>query len=172
MRHIDKHLNQDCTVATPALLFDGHGSRFDFEFLKYINPINKEDGKKWYTVLGSPYGTSLLQVGDTRRENENYKRYTYLRKAEVLEQKRVLHNFHSGINLTKDNIVHIACYTWRHRFANEGSNLAVTVDRGWNSMDFCLLDHNKVNQQTVNHGDNDETKQKVWDELTMKDLNF
>ena len=38
LRHIDKHLGLDRSVATPSLVLDGHGSRFSLEFLTYINP--------------------------------------------------------------------------------------------------------------------------------------
>ena len=43
---------------TPFVLVDGHQSRFDLEFLEYINnPLHK-----WNVCLGVPYGTSLWQV--------------------------------------------------------------------------------------------------------------
>ena len=58
-------------MATPTLLLDEHGTRFDFEFLKYINPIDEEDGRKGCAVLGLPHGTILWKAGDSRRENGN-----------------------------------------------------------------------------------------------------
>ena len=39
----------------PFLLLDGHGSRFELPFLKYV--IDKDH--KWVICIGVPYGTSL-----------------------------------------------------------------------------------------------------------------
>jgi len=34
LQHIDDHMNDDCTITTPTLLLDGHGSRFEEYFLR------------------------------------------------------------------------------------------------------------------------------------------
>ena len=46
LKHIDKYLNLDRSVATPLLQMDGHGSWFEEVFLRCINPVSKNDGKK------------------------------------------------------------------------------------------------------------------------------
>ena len=43
----------------PFVLLDGHQSRFDLEFLEYINDPKHE----WCFWIGVPYGTALWQVG-------------------------------------------------------------------------------------------------------------
>ena len=54
---------------TPFLLLDGHQSRFELEFLRYINDSNT----KWSVCIGVPYGTSLWQVGDSSQQNGKFK---------------------------------------------------------------------------------------------------
>jgi len=53
----------------PMLLVDAHGSRFDLNFLEYINNPETE----WCVCIGVPYGTSLWQVGDSSQQNGSYK---------------------------------------------------------------------------------------------------
>jgi hypothetical protein len=48
----------------PFLLLEGHGSRFELDFLHYIN----EDETKWECCIGLPYGTSYWQVGDSSEQ--------------------------------------------------------------------------------------------------------
>ena len=72
LKHIDKYLNLDRYVATPSLQMVGYGSWFEKIFLRYINPVSENDGKKWKVILGLPYGTSIWQTGDARSENGQY----------------------------------------------------------------------------------------------------
>jgi len=51
------------------LLLDGHGSRYDPNFLKYVNDAKTE----WVVCIGVPYGTSLWQVGGSSQQNGAYK---------------------------------------------------------------------------------------------------
>jgi len=44
----------------PLMLVDGHGSRFELPFLRYIS----NDTHEWTVVIGVPYGIALWQVGD------------------------------------------------------------------------------------------------------------
>jgi hypothetical protein len=53
----------------PILIVDGHDSRFDIKFLKYIRDSNHT----WSVVIVLPYGTHLWQVGDSQVQNGNYK---------------------------------------------------------------------------------------------------
>jgi hypothetical protein len=45
----------------PFVLLDGHQSRFDEVFLRYIN----DPAHKWVVAIGVPYGTHIWQVGDS-----------------------------------------------------------------------------------------------------------
>jgi len=53
----------------PFLLLDGHGSRFEIDFLEYINSPEH----KWTVCVGVPYGTGIWQVGDSSEQNGCFK---------------------------------------------------------------------------------------------------
>jgi hypothetical protein len=57
------------SLPDPFLLHEGHGRRFDFPFLEYIN----NDQYKWITCIGKPYGTNKWQVGDSSQQNGSFK---------------------------------------------------------------------------------------------------
>jgi hypothetical protein len=57
------------TGLSPFLLLDGHGSRFELEFLEYINTPEH----KWNCCIGLPYGTSYWQVRDSSEQNGCFK---------------------------------------------------------------------------------------------------
>ncbi len=65
----DKQVFNCSTGINPFLLLDGHGIRFELEFLKDINC--KET--KWEVNIGRPYGTSYWQVGDSTEQNGCFK---------------------------------------------------------------------------------------------------
>ena len=66
----------------PFLLIDGHQSRLDPSFLRYINDPNHQ----WKVCLGVPYATSLWQVADSSEHNGKF-------KSEWVKYKRKLINF-------------------------------------------------------------------------------
>jgi hypothetical protein len=82
--HID-----DCKVfdrsfgLNPFLLLDGYGSRFELEFLGYIN--TKET--KWHCCIGLPYGTSYWQVGDSSEQNGCFKMALTKEKQALVTKK-------------------------------------------------------------------------------------
>ena len=53
---------------TPFLLLDGHGSRLEVPFQKYINDVNH----KWVVYIVVPNNTSIWQVGDSNNEQNGY----------------------------------------------------------------------------------------------------
>ena len=84
LQHIDRCLSWDRTEATPFLLLDGHGSRFELPFLDYVN----SEETKWTVCIGVPYGTNLWQVGDSAQQNGAYESRLTLEKQLLLEKKR------------------------------------------------------------------------------------
>ena len=82
----------------PCLLCDGHKSRFDVLFLRYIH--NQQH--RWGCGLGTPYVTSLWQLADGSEQNGNNnhlntrnkkKRYNYKVALELpgqLEQYEII----------------------------------------------------------------------------------
>jgi hypothetical protein len=66
LHYIDeKEVFDNTTGLAPFLLLDGHGSRFEVEFLEYINCAET----KWSVNIGLPYGTSYSQVGYSTEQN-------------------------------------------------------------------------------------------------------
>ena len=68
----------------PFLLVDGHRSRFELPFLRYI--CNKEH--EWAVVIGVPYGTALWQVGDSAEQNGCFNMASVDIKKKLLNEKR------------------------------------------------------------------------------------
>jgi hypothetical protein len=71
------------TGLSPFLILDGHGSRFEFEFLEYINSYES----KWFVNVGLPYGTSYWQVGDSTEQNSCFKMALTKLKQELVTKK-------------------------------------------------------------------------------------
>jgi hypothetical protein len=71
------------TGLSPFLLLDGHGSRFELEFLEYINTLEH----KWNCCIGLPYGTSYWQVGDSSEQNGCFKMAFTRAKQELVSKK-------------------------------------------------------------------------------------
>ena len=70
----------------PVLILDGHGSRFDLEFLEHINACPKE----WNVNIGLPYGTSYWQVGDSSELNGCFKMALTKAKQELVTKKMIM----------------------------------------------------------------------------------
>ena len=120
---------------TPFLLLDGHQSRFELEFLQYIN----DDETKWNTCIGVPYGTALWQVGDSSQQNGKFKILLTKKKRELFEKR--LKSFCQHVHLLKSDIMILIRDTWMEAFGNIESNLKAIGDRGWNPLNKILLIH-------------------------------
>jgi len=83
MAHIDSFNLFDREEATPVLLLDGHGSRFDQYFLDYVNA----PATKWCVLIGVPYGTHLWQVADSSEQNGSFKCELKRAKQFVIKKK-------------------------------------------------------------------------------------
>jgi hypothetical protein len=68
----------------PFLLLDGHGSRLELPFLKYINNLLPE----WVVCIGVPYGTLHWQVGNSAKHNGSYKMALAKSKRELVMKKQ------------------------------------------------------------------------------------
>mgnify|MGYP000085123147 CR=1 FL=1 len=85
LRFIDARevFNQSMGLSS-FLLLDGHGSRFDLEFLEYINA----EEMKWNVDIGLPYGTSYWQVGDSSEQNGSFKMKATKVKNDLTSKKK------------------------------------------------------------------------------------
>ena len=83
----------------PFLVLNGHGSRLQMPFLRYIN--TRED--QWVVVcIGVPYGTALCQVQDLEEQNGSHEGKTAI--APVLRKYVFLESMYpqiSFLSLTK-----------------------------------------------------------------------
>ncbi len=71
------------TWLNPFLILDGHGSRFEFEFLEYINKAEH----KWNANIGLSYGMRYWQVGDSTEQNGCFKMALTKRKEALVTKK-------------------------------------------------------------------------------------
>ena len=84
---------------TPFVLLNDHGSRFDIEFLEYIN----NPRHKWNVCLGVPYGTALWQVANSSQQHWLFKMLLNKAKRET-RMSSCLQNLH----LVKSDIIPIS----------------------------------------------------------------
>jgi hypothetical protein len=112
------------TGLNPFLLLDGHGSRFELEFLQYINSAET----KWECCIGVPYGTSYWQVGDSSEQNGCFKMALTTAKQELVTKKN-----DAGLEfaINKADIVGLVQKAWKASFARVRTNIKVTISRGW-----------------------------------------
>ena len=107
----------------PFLLLDGHGSRFELNFLQYIN----EDETKWECCIGLPYGMSYWQVGDSSEQNGCFKMALTKAKQELVTKKNDA-GLEFAINRT--DIVGLVQEAWKSSFARVKTNKKAITSRG------------------------------------------
>jgi hypothetical protein len=112
------------TGLNPFLLLDGHGSRFELDFLQYINSVET----KWECCIGLPYGTSYWQVGDSSEQNGCFKMALTTAKQELVTKKN-----DAGLEfaINKTDIVGLVQKAWKASFARVRTNIKATISRGW-----------------------------------------
>jgi len=127
------------TGLNPFLLLDGHGSRFELEFLEYIN--NGET--KWHVNIGLPYGTSYWQVGDSTEQNGCFKMALTRLKQKLVTQKND-HNLPYEIN--KTDVVKLVKDAWAVSFARVNTNKKAVMQRGWGpkALNYNVLLHEEI----------------------------
>jgi len=121
----------------PFLLMDGHGSRFELEFLQYIN--NKEH--EWSVCIGVPCGAHLWQVSNAASMNGTFKIGITKAKEELMSAKEK--RFMSAKFLPTD-IIPIVNKAWSHSFANVAFGKKALAERGWTPLNGALLKNKDV----------------------------
>ena len=110
---------------TPFVLLDGHQSRFDLEFLEYIN----DPFHKWNVCIGVPYGTSLWQVADSSEQNGLFKMLLNEKKNQIFQYR--LSTFTQKFHLVRTDIIPAVNYAWYPAFADRQNNIKAIKARGW-----------------------------------------
>ena len=118
----------------PFLLLDGHGSRFDIKFVRYVNT----EHTRWTVCIGLPYGTSYWQVGDSSEQNGCFKMALTRYKRELLGRRE---SVHEEFAIHKDDIAYLVHQAWMDSFARVPQNKKAIAERGWGPLNYrCLLD--------------------------------
>jgi hypothetical protein len=95
-------------VPDPCILVDGHGPRFENEFLSYI--MDKDH--RWEVCLGLPNATHVWQVGDLSQQDGTYKIKSVQAKQELVDQKSFLKE---EPKLTRNDIIPITIKVYTRR---------------------------------------------------------
>ena len=117
---------------SPFLLLDGHPSRLQAPFLKYIN--SPED--HYVTCIGVPYGTALWQVGDSKEQNGSFNMAMTLEKRTLVQKKEKMS---LPGKLVATDIIPLINRTWAKSFARKDKNRVAIAARGWNPYNRNLL---------------------------------
>jgi hypothetical protein len=124
---------------SPFLILDGHGSRFEMPFLKYI----LDEEHIWNVCVGVPYGTSFWQVGDSPEQNGCFKMYLAEAKKKLFEQKEY---YDLPGTIEKTDVVKLVRYAWSKSFAKVNSNKKAICERGWNPLNYNILLHPELQE--------------------------
>lgn len=122
----------------PFLLLDGHGSRLEMPFLKYIN--TPED--YWVVCLGVPYGTALWQVGDSKEQNGSFNIAFARAKQDLLQFK--INKMTQDSSLRPTDLMPLINIAWERSFARVEQNKRAIVERGWNPLNYNLLTNSEL----------------------------
>ena len=115
---------------TPFLLLDGHHSRLELPFLRYITDKDHE----WMVCIGVPYGTHLWQVADSSQQNGRF-------KIAITKIKQEIMRIRTRKNFVMTDVVPIVSRAFAQSFAEvEGNQHAIAL-RGWFPLNYNLLLH-------------------------------
>ena len=121
----------------PFLLVDRHGSRFGLDFLSYINNPDHE----WVVCIGTPYGTALWQVGDSKECNGSLNIALSKAKKDMLDDKTKMC---MQAQLKTYDIIPLVNTAWLKSFYREDKNKNAIADRGWGPLNRSLLLNNEI----------------------------
>ena len=117
----------------PFLLVDGHQSKFDVEFLRYVNDPETE----WVVAIGVPYSTALWQVADSAEQNGKFKMKLTEEKKKLFDEQ--MGSFQQDLQLLKTNILPLVCLAWPEAFTDIPRNLRAILKCGFNPLNRNLL---------------------------------
>ena len=139
----------------PFLLLDGHQSRLEMPFMRYINTPKDN----WYVCLGVPYGTALWQVEDSKDQNGSFNIALTKAKQKLLEYK--VNKCMPG-TLEATDMIPLINKAWEHSFARELTNKKAITERGWNPLNYNLLTYPEIRAtMTKSERDNEVSSQLI-----------
>jgi hypothetical protein len=151
----------------PFLLLDGHSSRFELDFLEYINKVET----KWVVNIGLPYGTSYWQVGDSTEQNGCFK-MALVKQKQALVTKKNDHGLPYEIN--KTDVVKLVKDAWRVSFARPETNRKAVLQRGWGprALNYNCLLHEEIMASKPSIEEHQAKKPLIKSSLTPSELNL
>ena len=117
----------------PFMLLDGHQSRFDLDFLRYINTYPH----RWNVCIGVPYGTAFWQVGDSSKQNGCFNINLSQVKAAMLQTR--IDELNHAMQLARTDIIPLVNQSFFSSFGNRLTNKKALAERGWNPYNRNLL---------------------------------
>ena len=155
------------TGLSPFLILDGHGSRFELEFLEYINTCET----KWKVNIGLPNDTSYWQVGNSMEQNGCFK--MALSKA---KQKLVTAKNDNGLpfEINKTDVVKLVKEAWSVSFDRVETNQKAVLERGSGpkALNYNVLCHPEISSSKPEGDDNGEEKKGLMSALPPSELNL
>ena len=115
----------------PFILLDGHRSRLELPFLRYVN----DPDDHWIACIGVPYGTALWQVSE--EQNGSFNMSMTREKQNLLEFKDTIGLQNNGIKDT--DLMSLVNRAWAKSFTRINKNRNAISDRGWNPLNKALL---------------------------------
>ena len=113
-------------------MLDGHGSRFELPFLKYINDSTTE----WCVCLGIPYGTTYWEVGDSKEQNGSFNIAMTDAKRKLLDLKR---SYFLNETIDKSDLMLLINITWNKLCVRIDMNKKAFTDREWGPYNCNIL---------------------------------
>ena len=147
----------------PFALVDSHQSRFDLDFLKYIN----DAATKWNVCICVPYGTALWQVGNSNQQNGCFKILLTQKKKEMYQ--KCLNTFQQNIHLTRTDIVPLVNVTWHQAFGDIEGNCKAMTERGWGPFNKNLLLHPLIRSNMTETMMANEARRGIFPRRVIKD---
>ncbi len=147
----------------PFLILDGHGSRFDLEFLEYINA----EETKWNVDLGLPYGTPYWQVGDSNEQNGSFKMKLTQVKKDLTSKKN---DAGLAFEVDKRDVVKLVRESWNESFAKVKTNRKAVLTRGWGpkALNYNVLLHKEI----IGTNKSKTSSQQLTSTIDPRDLNL
>ena len=145
VKHIEEYAKFDRTDVHPFLLLNGHRSHFEEEFHEFVNSPEY----KWKVCIGVPYGMHLWQVGDSKEQNGSFKCSCKKFKAALVQQKA---DHQMECKIKKTDVIQIVWTAWNDSFSRAVKNKQAAAERGWNLLNYILLDHPDLQKSTNTKG--------------------
>ncbi len=130
----------------PVTIWDGHGSRYQLDLLRYID---LKGTTPWLFLLGVPNGTALWQTGDDEHQNGAYKHHTVIAKNLIFDKRFLARDATVKRKIEKSDIVVIALYAWERSFNNTTFTLEAFKRKGFYPFTAALMHHPEVVGKTA-----------------------